>query len=40
VSRLRATAFIAALYTTAYLVTACHHVPAVYEAPISTWENQ
>lgn len=39
-TRLRATAFIAALYAGAYLLTGCHHVPAVYEAPISTWENQ
>lgn len=39
-TRLTASAVLTALYTFALLLTGCHHVPATYTAPTSTWENQ
>lgn len=39
-TRKRVCAALAAIYTLAATLTGCHHVPAIYEAPISTWETQ
>lgn len=38
-TRLRVSAALAALYTLAAILTGCHHVPATYDTPTSTWEN-
>lgn len=40
-TRIRASAFIATLFATAHILTACpHHTPAIYDAPVSTWEDR
>ncbi|WP_371053670.1 hypothetical protein [Rhodococcus gordoniae] len=39
-TRLKVSAAIAALYTLAAILTGCHHVPAIYDAPTSTWEER
>lgn len=39
-TRLKVSAALAALYTLAAILTGCHDVPAIYDAPTHTWETQ